>query len=92
MCDHDRGPWILWSHCGFAKVDPYMNALVEVACPSRYCTTWVRLDDGKLTEHERAEGGRCPWTGVRVVDDRTDLPGMSDEVIDTDAARCSSEQ
>ncbi|WP_454194129.1 hypothetical protein [Nocardia sp. Marseille-Q1738] len=75
---------MLWSHCGFAKVAPQTGALIEVACPPRYCLTWVRLVDGAITEHERTEDGRCPWTGVRVVDDRA-APGW--QVIDAEAAR-----
>ncbi|WP_327111720.1 hypothetical protein OHB12_26585 [Nocardia sp. NBC_01730] len=84
MDDCERGPWILWSHCGFGKFDPHTNALVEVACPSRFCAVWVRLVDGKLADHERTDGGPCPWIGVRVVDDRTD-PSKPNELIYTEA-------
>jgi hypothetical protein len=82
----------MWSHCGFGEFDSHTNALVEVASPSRHCATWVALVDGELTEHERTDGGRCPWIGVRVVDDRADLLGMPDRIVDTEAARWSREQ
>ncbi|WP_330232896.1 hypothetical protein OHA40_10700 [Nocardia sp. NBC_00508] len=90
MCENDCGPWTLWSHCGFVALDPNTEVLVEVACPSRHCATWVRLADSKLIEHERTEGGRRPWTGVRVDDDRAAFHGMP--VIDPEAARWSGEQ
>jgi hypothetical protein len=92
MGDCDCGPWIKWSHCGFGKFDPRTNALTEVACPSRHCATWVRLVDGKLTEHERTIGGRCPWIGVRVLDDRADPLAAPNRVVDTEAARWDNEQ
>ncbi|MGQ4600838.1 hypothetical protein [Nocardia sp. R6R-6] len=89
MGDRACGPWIMWSHCGFGKFDPRTNTLIEVACPSRFCATWVPLTDGKLADHERTDGGHCPWSGVHVEDDRADLP---DRIIDTEAARWSGEQ
>ncbi|WP_454194667.1 hypothetical protein [Nocardia sp. Marseille-Q1738] len=92
MPDCECGPWIKWSHCGFGKFDPLTNTLTEVACPSRHCTTWVPLIDGKLAEHERTDGGPCPWTGVQVKDDSADLRGLSDRIVDTEAARWGSDQ
>ncbi|MGQ4598364.1 hypothetical protein [Nocardia sp. R6R-6] len=92
MPDAEHGPWIRWSHCGFGKFDPHTNELTEVACPSRNCATWVPLADGALSEHERIDGGPCPWTGVRVVDDRPDLADRALQIIDTVPARWSGKQ
>lgn len=68
------GPWIKLSHCGVGTFDPASQALVSVACPSRFCSGLVRLVDGKISVHDGWIPGRCPWIGTRVVDDRSEFP------------------
>jgi hypothetical protein len=69
------------SHCAVGKFDPNTDALIAVTCPSRFCMTWVRLVDGRISEHDGMFPGRCQWIGTRVVDDRADFPPEQITVI-----------
>ena len=64
-------PWILLSQCGIGSFSPDAQRLVGVACPSWLCSGLVPLVDGMIAVHHVREGERCPWSGTRVVDDRS---------------------
>ncbi len=87
MPECDCGPWIKLSHCGVGKFDPRTNTLVEVACPARSCMKWVPLVHGRIDKHDGWVPGGCPWIGVRVVDDRADVPARQRGIIDNETVR-----
>lgn len=68
-------PWIKLSHCGIAAHDPD-GTVTAACCPSIVCKAMVPLVDGALAAHttnpEFTDGGPCGWSGVGVVDDRSD--------------------
>ena len=64
-------PWILLSQCGIGSFSAETGALVGVACPSWLCSGLVPLVDGRIVAHQVHAGERCPWSGTRVVDDRS---------------------
>ncbi|MBF6328712.1 hypothetical protein [Nocardia transvalensis] len=72
------GPWIKLSMCGVGSFNGKTGELVKVMCPSRFCLAMAPLIDGKIGEHDAAlpvGPGRCPWLGVRVVNDEADFIG-----------------
>ncbi|MFE3441640.1 hypothetical protein ACFXNW_01255 [Nocardia sp. NPDC059180] len=81
--DPSKEPWIKLSHCGVGRFDDATNTLIAVACPSRFCLTWVPLIGGKLGSHEGLRPGVCCWSGIRVVDDRADHPGRPRDRYET---------
>ncbi|MFF0456116.1 hypothetical protein [Nocardia africana] len=72
-------PWILLSQCGIGSFSPNARRLVGVACPSWLCSGLVPLVDGKIVAHHVREGERCPWSGTRVVDDRSAFTSSADD-------------
>lgn len=76
MHECDCGPWIKLSMCGMGAFSNKTGQLWSVQCPSRFCMTMVVLVDGKISDHDGVIAGRCPFIGVRVVDDTADfIPG-----------------
>ncbi|GAA5047145.1 hypothetical protein [Nocardia callitridis] len=59
------------SRCGQWVTD-LSGHVTKVRCPDRDCLNLAPLENSCIGAHPRDIGGRCPWTGVRVVDDRAD--------------------
>ncbi|MEV6340279.1 hypothetical protein AB0M12_36825 [Nocardia vinacea] len=75
MSECDCGPWITLSMCGIGTFDPETSELRSVRCPDRLCAGLVPLIDGRIADHDGIlpSALRCPWIGVRVVDDTAEL-------------------
>lgn len=75
MPESTCGPTIKLSLCGVGAFSATTGALEFVACPSRMCAAMVPLVDGCIADHTpiMPKPERCPWVGVRVVDDRADF-------------------
>ncbi|WP_330229023.1 hypothetical protein OHA40_23390 [Nocardia sp. NBC_00508] len=75
-CGPECEPWISVSHCGVFAFDNKTGDLLSVKCPSYLCCgQMVPIINGRMTDHDFpagiAFGGqKCPWIGIRVVDDR----------------------
>ncbi len=72
-CGPECEPWITATHCGVTKVDHVTGELLAVRCPSKICSDLVvPLIAGRIAPHAAPAGsvrGRCPWIGIRVVND-----------------------
>ncbi|MEU6184771.1 hypothetical protein [Nocardia sp. NPDC047038] len=70
------------------KADQVTGELLAVRCPSKNCTdVVVPLVTGRIAPHVATAGaarGRCPWTGIRVVDDRTPFHSENAELCLTE--------
>ncbi|MET8871190.1 hypothetical protein [Nocardia sp. NPDC004604] len=75
MAECTCDPWIKLSMCRVGAFSTETDELVSEACPSRLCVGMVPLADGRIGDHEAIVpvGERCPWIGVRVLDDRADF-------------------
>lgn len=72
-CGPECEPWITATHCGVTKADQVTGELLAVRCPAKDCCDLVvLLVAGRIAPHAAPPGsapGRCPWSGIRVVDD-----------------------
>jgi hypothetical protein len=92
-CGPECEPWITATHCGVTNLDHVTGELLGVRCPSNICRDLVvPLVAGRIAPHTApvsATYGRCPWTGIRVVDDRALFQGEVTELRLTDP--CTSD-
>lgn len=76
-CGPECEPWITATHCGVTKFDHATGGLLAVRCPSTACVDLVvPLVAGRIAPHVARTGAtrsRCPWTGIRVVDDHASV-------------------
>lgn len=98
-CSPECEPWMTATHCGVTKFHYATGELLAVRCPSKTCCDlMVPLVAGRIAPHTSPVGvahGRCPWIGMRVVDDRgpsqcEKLENFSTELRVTDGQRSGS--
>lgn len=86
-CGPECEPWITATHCGLMKFDHVTGELLAVRCPSKFCCDLVvPLVAGRIAPHATPAGsarGRCPWIGIRVIDDRPSSCGELAELLGT---------
>ncbi len=76
-------PWITTEQCGLYTMHAETGEVLSAKCPSMNCFgRMVKVVNGRMTHHDPpmdiALGGqKCPWTGIRVVFDRTRYPSFS---------------
>ncbi len=87
-CGPECEPWITATHCGVTKFDHASGELLAVRCPSKICCDLVvPLTAGRIAPHAAPVGvtrSRCPWIGIRVVDDRNPFHGELVQLHPTD--------
>ncbi|MFB8279558.1 hypothetical protein [Nocardia colli] len=83
MSNHERprvrhsawGDWLYLSQCGAAMMDDASDALEIVSCHGLWCAPgWAEVVEWRIAVHTNRLGGKCLWSGLRIVDDRGDLP------------------